>query len=80
MDRETVELLCFLAGKLSSLKAFLAENVGDEIYLKAREVLSDCQEKMALHCDCAPIRLIANQADIIIENLDFSKKVAVGRE
>lgn len=79
MDKETVELLCFLAQKMSGLKHFLAENVAEDIYSKARMILSDCQEKMALHCDTAPISLIAGQADEIMENLEFSKKTAIGR-
>jgi hypothetical protein len=74
MERETLEMLCKVAGKLSGLKHFLAESVDRDVYLKARETLSDCQEYMAVHCDCAPIALIAGRADDIMANLEFSKK------
>lgn len=74
MERETVEVLCQVAGKLAQLKHFLAESVDSDVYLKAREMIGDCQEKMSIHCDCAPIRLIAGRAEDIMGNLEFSKK------
>lgn len=74
MERETVEMLCKVAGKLSGLKHFLAESVDRDVYLKARETISDCQELMAVHCDCAPIMLIAGRKDEVVANLEYSKK------
>ncbi len=76
MERDTVELLCQISGKIAALKHFLAQSVDRDVYLKAREVLSDCQALMAVHCDCAPIRLIAGQTEDIVANLEFSKKTA----
>lgn len=64
-----------MSGKLAALKHFLSESVDRDVYLKAREMIGDCQEKMATHCDCAPIRLIAGNADEIMANLEYSKKV-----
>lgn len=74
MERETVDLLCKVAGRLAGLKHFLSESVDRDVYLKARETISDCQEYMAVHCDCAPIMLIAGRTDDIMANLEYSKK------
>lgn len=76
MERETVDLLCQIAGRMAELKHFLAESVDSGVYLKAREMIGDCQEKMAVHCDCAPIRLISGQVDEIVSNLECSEKLS----
>lgn len=70
MERETVELLSSLAQKLAHMKAHLGvlqEQYPSE-YTAIREKMNDCQEMMAIYCDCAPIRLINGQVDIILEN------------
>lgn len=70
MNMEVVETFCKIAQKLSSAKkhlSILAENYPVE-YFKVREELFDCQELMALFCDCAPIKLIAGRVDDIMEN------------
>lgn len=70
MNREVVETFCKIAQKLSFAKkhlSILAENYPAE-YFKVREELFDCLELMAEFCDCAPIKLIAGQADDIMIN------------
>jgi len=78
MNREVVETFCKIAQKLSYAKkhlSILAENHPAE-YFKVREELFDCQELMALFCNCAPIKLIAGKVDDIIENIEADKEAA----
>jgi len=79
MDRDTVECMSKVAAALSLAKAKVAENLKPEnisAYMEIRDLLGDCQEMLAIHCDTAPIKLIAGRVDEIMENLDFSEKRA----
>lgn len=80
MDRETVECMSRVAGLLAQIKGKVAQHIkpeGLEAYEEIRGLLGDCQELLALHCDCAPIKLIAGNVDDIMENLEFSKETAL---
>ena len=71
MDRETVEAMSRVAAILARVKGLVATHVRPdkpEAYMKIRDLLGDCQEILAKHCDCAPIRLIAGHVDDIMEN------------
>jgi hypothetical protein len=59
LNKDTIYLLCDLASKLSILKNKIKNSLGDKDYTEAREMINDCQEMMAVHCDCAPIKLIS---------------------
>ena len=66
-----------VAGILAKTKAVVAEKVlpeDPELYTQIRNLLGDCQEALAIHCDCAPIDLIAGKTDQIHTNLEYSKK------
>lgn len=79
MDRETVEVMSRVAGILAKTKAVVAEKVrpeDPELYTQIRDLLGDCQEALAIHCDCAPIDLIAGKIDQILVNLEYSKQGA----
>ena len=72
MDRETVKCMCRVAATLAKCKEFLGEHVrptNPEVYENARNLLNDCQQILAEHCDCAPIRLITGQVDEVMANL-----------
>jgi len=69
-----------VAGILAKTKAVVAEKVRPEnpnLYTEIRNLLGDCQEALAVRCDCAPIDLIAGKVDQIIANLEYSKKPVV---
>lgn len=77
MDRETVECMSRVAGLLAKAKGVVALRLRHdnlEAYREVREILNDCQELLAVHCDTAPIRLIAGHLDEIMGNLEFSEK------
>jgi len=59
---------------LAKAKGLVALHVSPEAYNEIRDILGDCQELLAVHCDTAPIRLIAGRVDEIVENLTWSKK------
>jgi hypothetical protein len=80
MDRDTVECMSKVAGALSLVKKKVAEKLRPEnltAYMEIRDLLCDCQEMLALHCDTAPIKLIAGRVDEIMGNLEFSKKTVL---
>jgi hypothetical protein len=72
MNRETVVCMSRVAGLLAQIKGKVAEQLKDnpDAYNEIRNLLGDCQEILAIHCDCAPIRLIAGHVDEIMENKD----------
>jgi len=73
MHRETVVAMSKVSGLIAKIKGLVAEHVKPEnleAYKQIREMLCDCQEIMAIHCDCSPVRLIAGQVDEIMENAD----------
>lgn len=79
MDRETVEVMSRVAGILAKAKGYASEWMkpeNPEAYMGLRDLLGDCQEALAVHCDCAPIDLIAGKVDQIVANLDYSKKLS----
>lgn len=79
MDRETVECMSRVAGILAKTKSVVAEKVrteDPELYAEIRDLLGDCQEALAVRCDCAPIDLIAGKVDHILANLEYSKQGA----
>lgn len=74
MDRPTVEIMSQVSKILAGVKHYAAGRMDSEVYTEIRERLHDCQEILARHCDCAPIRLISGQVDDIMEN--FRKNTA----
>lgn len=57
-----------VSGKIAMAKEAAARRLLEsdpEGYREIREHLNDCQEIMALFCDCAPIKLIAGRLDEI---------------
>lgn len=83
MERETVECMCRVAALLAKAKGVVAEHLKKdslEAYMEIRDLLGDCQEILAVHCDTAPIRLIAGRVDEIVENLGFSEKTVLQGE
>lgn len=75
MDRETIDVMSRAALILAKTKSVVAEKVDDpELYAQIRDLLGDCQEVLAIHCDCAPIDLIAGKTDQIFSNLHYLKK------
>lgn len=72
VDREVVEIMSKVCGKLAHARLHLSEifNKDTENYKKFREIIFDCEELMAKYCDCAPIKLIAGQVDDIILNME----------
>lgn len=75
MNRETIKVFSQVAKKLAEMKTHLGilQDKFPNEYMAIREKMNDCQEIMAIHCDCAPIRLIAGQVDEILDNLDWVK-------
>lgn len=69
MNRKDVEVMSRVAGIIARVKAQFPQ---------ARELLNDCQEIMASHCDTAPINLIAGNVDRIIQNLESEDRLTVG--
>ena len=61
MNRKDVEVMSRVAGIIAQVKVQFPQ---------ARELLNDCQEIMASHCDTAPINLIAGNLDKIVQNLE----------
>lgn len=80
MDRDTVHCMSRVAGLLAKAKGLVALHVGPEAYNEIRDILGDCQEIMAVHCDTAPIRLIAGRVDEIMVNIRCSKKLTLSGE
>ena len=73
MERSTVEAMSQVSGILARAKGLVAAHLRQdnlEAYAQIRDMLGDCQEIMATHCECAPIRLIAGQVEEIVENLE----------
>jgi len=68
-ELKTVECMIRVSGKIAMAKKAAARllETDQEGYREIREHLNDCQELMALFCDCAPIRLIAGRIDEIME-------------
>jgi len=76
MDREVVEIMSKVCQKLSHARVSLGNLIGEsnpEEYFKFREIMFDCEEIMAMYCDCAPIRLINGDVDAIVSNLEVSQ-------
>jgi hypothetical protein len=70
-DRQTVETMSKVAQKIASAKKILSDALSESHpnkYMEIRELLNDCQEIMAIHCDVAPIRLITGQIEEILIN------------
>lgn len=74
VDRGTVEALCKVAGSIAlareeARKLVEQNKISHQDYEKIRDHISDCYHVMAVLCDCAPIRLIANDVDTILSNM-----------
>jgi hypothetical protein len=70
MERKAVEVMSEVCRKLAFAKvefAQLSKN-DPETYFKFREIIHDCEEMMAVYCDCAPVRLVNGQIDEIMSN------------
>ena len=66
IEKETVVAMSKVAQKISQARG--------RLLVEVKELLDDCQEIMALHCDCAPAQLIEGQVDIIMGNLEGTRK------
>ncbi len=76
MERETVEAMCRVAQILAVCKQSASihlRNDNPAAYEEMRNLLGDCQEILAVACDCAPIKLIAGMVDEIVGNLEFEE-------
>lgn len=74
MNKHTVYLLSKIASNLSLIKGKLKDSLENKEYIELREIINDCQESMALHCDCAPIKLISGSIKKDIEKNEKTKK------
>lgn len=66
---ETVRAMSKVAQKISLAKNEVANSLKESdpvTYMKIRELLNDCQEIMAIHCDTSPIKLISGRVDEIV--------------
>jgi hypothetical protein len=73
MERDTVEVMAKVAQKIAQAKKAVGDLLDKrmcnyETYAHIRDQLDDGQELMAIHCGCAPIRLITGQVDEIMSN------------
>jgi hypothetical protein len=73
MERATVEVMAKVAQKIAQAKKAVGDLLDKrmcdyETYAYIRDQLDDGQELMAVHCGCAPIRLITGQVDEIMSN------------
>lgn len=74
VDRNTVEALCKVAGSIAlareeARKLVEQNKITHQDYEKIRNHIGDCYLMMGALCDCAPIRLIANDVDSIMSNM-----------
>lgn len=74
VDRNTVEALCKVAGSIAlareEVRKLVEENkISHQEYEKIRNHIGDCYQILGTLCDCAPIRLIANDVDTILSNM-----------
>lgn len=68
LDRKTVETMSAVAQKIAEAKREVANALSETqplTYNKIREMLNDCQEIMAIHCDTSPFKLICGRLDEI---------------
>lgn len=73
---DTIEAMSKVARKLADLKVILGDALADSHpvkYMEIRELINDCQEIMAIHCDCSPIKLITGNVEEI-NNYDKKKR------
>ena len=71
MNIKTVETMSKVSQKIALIKNIVANALAEthpEKYMEIRELLNDCQEIMAIHCDTAPINLINGNVEKIINN------------
>ena len=83
MERESVVCMSRVAGLLARIKGKVAEHLGPEsleAYKEIRDLIGDCQEILAVHCDTAPIRLISGRVEEIMDNMGCSEKLALKGE
>jgi len=72
MNREEVEACSRIAQKLATAKQSASIHLREEnlaAYEEIRNILGDCQQELAIMCDCAPIKLISGQVEDIMGNL-----------
>lgn len=74
--KDTVEAMSRVSGILALIKATV-QKADPELYTEIRDRLGDCQEILAVHCDCPPIWLIAGRVEDIVKNLEHSRKQPV---
>lgn len=73
MERETVEVFSNIVKKLVVARSELSRHLEGKSYENIRDTLNDCIELASVHCDTAPIRLIAGQVDEIVENFNCKR-------
>lgn len=69
---KTIECMSQVSGKIALAKDAAGRHLREsnpEAYKEIREHLNDCQELMAIFCDCAPIKLIAGNIEDIMKGL-----------
>ena len=74
VDRSTVESLCKVAGSIAlareeARKLVDQNKITHQEYEKIRDYIGDCYSVLGTLCDCAPIKLIANDVDSIMSNM-----------
>jgi hypothetical protein len=73
--RKTVEAMSTVSRKLAAAKELSKSS--PDLYGDLREIFNDCQEILAIHCDCPPIWLIAGRVEDIVKNMEHSRKQPV---
>jgi hypothetical protein len=66
MEKETIEVLCQVAKKISQARVFVDR--------ETKIILNDALELMAAHCDCSVDRLIRNMSAEIFNNIEYEQK------
>jgi hypothetical protein len=72
ISKEEVETCSRIAQKLAIAKQSASIHLREDnpaAYEEIRNLLGDCQEELAIMCDCAPIKLISGQVEEILTNL-----------
>lgn len=78
MDIEVIKACAEVSQKLAKVKHNVAVHLREKdvaAYEDIRNQINDCQEVLAILCDCAPIKLMSGTVEEIWQNLDWKKKI-----
>lgn len=77
MDIEVIKACAEVAQTLAKVKHKVAIHLREKdvaAYEDIRNQINDCQEVLAILCDCAPIKLMSGRVEEIWQNLDWKNK------